>query len=101
VSVDCLHLAQLADAEPGTPGAGCAECLRMGATWVHLRRCQSCGHVGCCDESANRHAREHYRATRHPVVRSVEAGESWSWCFVDSIEYDPAYDWTDEGADLS
>ena len=101
MSVDCLHLAQLADADPAVSAAECAACVRMGATWVHLRRCQSCGQVGCCDESANRHAREHYRATRHPVVKSLEDGESWSWCYVDDLEYDPTWDWSSEGADLS
>ena len=97
--MDCLHLARLADATVEASSAGCAECVAIGASWVHLRRCQTCGHVGCCDQSPNRHASGHYRETRHPVVRSHEPGETWSWCYVDALEYDPALDWR-EGVDL-
>ena len=101
MTVDCLHLAQLADADPEATAAGCEACLREGASWVHLRRCQSCGHVGCCDQSPNRHATRPFRETHHPVVRSHEPGESWSWCYVDAAEYDPRYAGWEEGADLS
>ena len=70
-----------------TPSArGCEECLRTGDDWVHLRVCMSCGHVGCCDDSKNRHATAHFTATAHPVIRSIEPGETWGWCFVDKIE---------------
>jgi len=62
---------------------GCEECLALGDTWVHLRLCVQCGHVGCCDSSKNRHATKHYAATKHPVVRSLEPGESWLWCYED------------------
>ena len=63
---------------------GCEECLAMGDTWVHLRLCVHCGHVGCCDDSKNRHATKHNAATGHPVIRSQELGESWMWCYEDN-----------------
>jgi uncharacterized UBP type Zn finger protein len=62
---------------------GCEECLAMGDTWVHLRTCLQCGHVGCCDDSKNKHATRHFKSTGHPVVQSAEAGEDWRWCYVD------------------
>ena len=61
----------------------CEECIQMGDTWVHLRLCTDCGHVGCCDSSKNKHATKHFKKTKHPVVRSIEPGESWTWCYVD------------------
>lgn len=79
----CDHLATIDDAPPRTPG--CEACVRMGDRWVHLRRCLSCGHVGCCDSSKNRHATKHFHATQHPVVQSFEPGETWKWCYVDEI----------------
>lgn len=79
----CEHLKASEDAPPNT--RGCEECLKMGDTWVHLRRCVHCGHVGCCDQSKNRHATKHFRATIHPVIQSMEPGEAWRWCFVDEI----------------
>jgi len=68
--------------------SGCEECLAMGDSWVHLRMCRTCGHVGCCDDSKNRHATAHFRATQHPIITSLEPGESWSWCFVDKVVLD-------------
>ena len=65
--------------------AGCEECLKMGDHWVHLRECLICGHVGCCDSSKNKHATKHFHATQHPVMRSVEPGEHWGWCYVDEV----------------
>ena len=62
---------------------GCEECIKMGDTWVHLRECLVCGHVGCCDSSKNKHATKHFHTTEHPVIRSVEPGERWGWCYVD------------------
>ncbi len=62
---------------------GCEECLRSGDDWVHLRLCLSCGHVGCCDDSRNKHATKHFRATNHPVIRSFEPGELWAYCYLD------------------
>jgi hypothetical protein len=64
---------------------GCEECVAMGDTWVHLRGCLICGHVGCCDSSKNKHATKHFHATDHPVMRSLEPGEHWGWCFVDEV----------------
>ncbi|HUR79559.1 MAG TPA: UBP-type zinc finger domain-containing protein [Thermoanaerobaculia bacterium] len=79
----CDHLKTAGDAPPNS--RGCEECLAMGDTWMHLRRCVSCGHIGCCDSSKNKHATKHYRASKHPVVQSFEPGEDWRWCFVDEI----------------
>lgn len=81
----CQHLTdaeERAGVEPVTP-EGCEECLRDGDTWVHLRLCLTCGHVGCCDSSPNRHAEAHFHTTDHPVIRSFEVGEAWRWCYVD------------------
>jgi CPA1 family monovalent cation:H+ antiporter len=80
---DCDHLRYAPTVvQPRTPGA-CPECLRDGTTWVHLRLCLSCGHVGCCDSSVGRHATAHFRDSGHPVMRSAEPGEAWRWCYVD------------------
>jgi uncharacterized UBP type Zn finger protein len=70
------------DVAPATPD-GCEECLATGDEWVHLRLCMTCGHVGCCDDSKNRHARGHFRHDAHPIVRSFEPGERWLYCFAD------------------
>jgi uncharacterized UBP type Zn finger protein len=79
----CAHLNLIRNVEPRTPG--CEECLRMGDEWVHLRLCLTCGHVGCCDSSKNKHATKHFRAVGHPIVRSLEPGEDWMWCYVDEV----------------
>jgi thioredoxin reductase (NADPH) len=63
---------------------GCQECLEAGGTWVHLRLCMTCGHVGCCDSSPSQHATRHFRGTNHPVVKSFEPGEDWAWCYADA-----------------
>ena len=63
--------------------AGCAECLRLGTAWVHLRLCLTCGHVGCCDSSPMRHGRRHAHEIEHPIVQSFEPGEAWRWCYID------------------
>ena len=65
------------------PAAGCEECLRLGTPWVHLRQCLTCGEIGCCDSSPMRHARAHAALTGHVIVRSIEPGESWRWCYAD------------------
>lgn len=83
----CTHLDQIRRVEPGTP-EGCAECLESGDSWVHLRLCLSCGHVGCCDSSPNRHATAHYHETAHPIVRSFEPGEDWGYCYPDDLMLD-------------
>src|ERR1700688_2167973 len=80
----CTHLSHIHKVTPHTKG--CEECLKMGDTWVHLRLCMECGHVGCCDSSKNKHATKHFHRTKHPIMRSLEPGESWGWCFVDEIE---------------
>ncbi len=80
--MNCAHLSAIKKVEPRTPN-GCEECLAVGDTWVHLRLCMSCGHVGCCDDSKNRHARKHAGHEDHPIVRSFEPGERWLYCFVD------------------
>ena len=82
----CTHRDQIADVAPNTEG--CEECLRCGERWVHLRMCLKCGHVGCCDSSPNKHATAHFRATGHPIVRSLEPGERWRWCYVDKLMLD-------------
>ena len=76
------HLSMVRPVRPHTMN-GCEDCLTLGTPWVHLRLCLTCGHVGCCDSSPMRHAREHAVGSRHPIVRSFEPGESWRWCFVD------------------
>jgi uncharacterized UBP type Zn finger protein len=80
----CTHLDQIGEVEPSTP-EGCTECLAMGSRWVHLRECLTCGHVGCCDSSPNRHATAHYGETGHPVVQSFQPGENWRWCYPDQM----------------
>ena len=89
MSVPCTHLDQIHDVAPRTPD-GCEECLEQGDTWVHLRLCKSCGHVGCCDSSRNKHATQHFHATGHPIVQSFEPGEDWRWCYVDRVMLDGA-----------
>jgi uncharacterized UBP type Zn finger protein len=79
--VTCTHLGEIKDVAPSS--RVCDQCVAMGSTWVHLRMCLSCGQVGCCDSSPNRHATAHYREADHPIMRSVEPGEAWRWCFVD------------------
>lgn len=83
----CQHLQAVTTADldrpPRTPD-GCEECLGSGERWVHRRMCLACGHVGCCDSSKGKHATMHYQTTGHPVMRSIERGETWMWCYADS-----------------
>ena len=81
----CSHLDQAADITPS--GDGCVECLESGGSWVHLRVCLTCGHVGCCDYSPGRHATAHHHATRHALIQSYEPGEDWWWCYVDEVGF--------------
>jgi uncharacterized UBP type Zn finger protein len=83
LSAPCDHLAATRIREVARPAHGCEECLKIGGRWVHLRACLTCGHVGCCDSSPNKHATGHFHATRHPVMASAEPGETWAWCYVD------------------
>jgi uncharacterized UBP type Zn finger protein len=85
---ECSHLDQIRDVTPSAEG--CEECLRIGSTWVHLRLCLTCGRVGCCDSSPNQHASGHVAHSGHPIVRSLEPGEDWAWCYVDELVLEPA-----------
>jgi hypothetical protein len=82
----CSHLDTIHEVTPSS--TGCEDCLRTGSHWVHLRTCMSCGHVGCCDSSPNRHASAHFQSEHHPIVRSYEPGEDWWWCYEDQIGFD-------------
>ena len=83
----CTHLDQILVEVPDSV-PGCEDCLAIGGRWVHLRLCMTCGHIGCCDSSPNRHASKHAAADQHPIVRSVEPGERWYWCYVDEIAFE-------------
>jgi uncharacterized UBP type Zn finger protein len=83
----CTHLDQVELLDPPADVPGCPQCLARGDTWVHLRMCQTCGQIGCCDNSPNRHATAHYEATGHPILRSIEPGEDWSWCYEDQLMF--------------
>ena len=91
----CPHLARSSKrSKPVTPSAkGCEDCLAMGAEWVHLRLCLACGHVGCCNDSPNKHAALHAREAGHPVAKSFEPGQDWAWCYADEelVEAVPAF----------
>jgi uncharacterized UBP type Zn finger protein len=80
----CNHFAQIGEVAPSTAD-GCEECLATGGTWVHLRLCMSCGHVGCCDSSPSRHATAHHRGTAHPIIASYEPKEAWMYCYPDDL----------------
>ena len=80
---ECKHIAAMNEVTPSSDG--CEECLRTGSRWVHLRLCMTCGHVGCCDDSPNKHASKHYQTTQHPIMKSFEPGEDWGWCFIDQL----------------
>ncbi len=79
----CTHLDSIRDVVPKS--SGCEECLKTGDSWVHLRLCLSCGYVGCCDASKNKHSAKHFQVTAHPIIRSFQPGEAWRWCFIDEI----------------
>jgi uncharacterized UBP type Zn finger protein len=83
----CSHLDQVEFFDAPESPAGCEDCLATGGRWVHLRMCQTCGRIGCCDSSPGRHARRHAESAGHPVVRSAEPGEDWSYCFVDDAAF--------------
>jgi len=87
VEATCSHLDEIADIVPSS--TGCEDCLAAGRhDWVHLRVCQICGHVGCCDNSPSRHATAHFGGSHHPIIRSYEPGEDWYWCFVDELAFE-------------
>jgi uncharacterized UBP type Zn finger protein len=82
----CAHLDTINDVTPSADG--CEDCLKTGDEWVHLRLCMECGHVGCCDNSKNKHATKHFHRTEHPIVTSFEPGEKWGWCYVDEFMFE-------------
>jgi hypothetical protein len=88
MSVPCTHLESIRDVTPHSDG--CEDCLAIGGTWMHLRLCLTCGHVGCCDSSPNRHASKHAGGEGHSLVQSFEPGEDWLWCYVDEVMMEPA-----------
>ena len=79
----CTHLGETGAVKPSA--RGCEDCLKTGDQWVHLRICMTCGHVGCCDSSPNKHASAHFHETHHPIARSIEPGEAWGWCYEDEV----------------
>ena len=81
----CTHLDHIHITELPASVDGCEDCLASGGEWLHLRICLECGHVGCCDDSPNQHATKHAEDTQHPIIRSLEPGEDWSWCFLDEL----------------
>jgi ubiquitin-hydrolase Zn-finger-containing protein len=86
-TVQCSHLDTIQILDPPEQVEGCEECLKIGGTWLHLRLCQECGKIGCCDSSPNRHASKHAAQDHHPIFRSIEPGEDWSWCVVDQVAF--------------
>jgi uncharacterized UBP type Zn finger protein len=85
VATQCTHLDSIQIRELPSSIAGCEECLKTGDRWVHLRMCLTCGRIGCCDSSPNRHASRHATDSSHPIARSAESGEDWAWCYVDKV----------------
>ncbi len=86
MSKGCTHIAGI---QTVTPSAlGCEECLKSGSQWLHLRICRTCGHVGCCDDSPNKHATAHFHATGHPIIEGYDPPEGWGWCYVDRVLFD-------------
>jgi uncharacterized UBP type Zn finger protein len=83
MAAPCGHIDQIRVTQPSE--SVCEACVAEGSRWVHLRMCLTCGEVGCCDASPKRHARGHFVATGHPLIRSIEPGESWTWCYVDEV----------------
>lgn len=82
----CIHLAQMREVAPSANG--CEDCLKINDEWLHLRLCKSCGHVGCCDSSKNKHATKHFHLTAHPIIKSFEPGEEWGYCYVDDAFFE-------------
>ena len=87
-TVSCEHIGDIGEVRPSSPDA-CETCVALGDTWVHLRVCLVCGHVGCCDNSKNRHARAHFHETGHTVIQSYEEGEAWRYCYADDAMLPP------------
>ena len=83
----CTHLDQIQITDLPDEIEGCEECLKIGGQWVHLRECTVCGKIGCCDNSPNRHATAHFKETGHPLIRSAQPGEDWTWCYIDEAMF--------------
>lgn len=81
----CDHIKNAPKDTTAKTPLGCEECLLINDTWVHLRLCLTCGHVGCCDSSKNKHATKHFHDTKHPVIKSFQPGENWRWCYFDEV----------------
>lgn len=88
MKTECTHTNEIRSVVPKT--TGCEECLAKGDDWVHLRLCMTCGHLGCCDSSKNKHATKHFQHHGHPIIRSFEPGENWGWCYVDKLQLEIA-----------
>ena len=86
-SKGCAHIDEIQDVTPSAEG--CGKCLEMGDTWVNLRLCLICGHVGCCDSSKNKHATKHFHETQHPMIVSFQPNEDWLWCYHDEVVVSP------------
>jgi len=84
--MDCKHTNQIKITTTKT--RVCQECVKQGDTWVQLRLCMICGHVGCCDSSKNKHATKHSHSQKHPIIKTLEPGENWCWCYIDELEFD-------------
>jgi hypothetical protein len=87
MAASCSHLDQIQFIDLPENIEGCQDCLKTGDRWVHLRMCQICGYIGCCDSSPNRHTTKHCTETGHPIVRSAQPGEDWSWCYEDNVAF--------------
>ena len=88
----CSHLGTIAKVTPSAKG--CEECLKSGDEWLHLRICRTCGHVGCCDSSKNKHATKHFHRSKHPIIEGYDPPEGWGWCYVDEVMFDLGSDVT-------
>jgi uncharacterized UBP type Zn finger protein len=85
-ALTCSHVDGIRDVRPSS--RRCEDCTRLGDSWLQLRMCMTCGHVGCCDSSKNKHAIAHFRGTRHPIAKSIEPGEEWAWCYIDQLWFE-------------
>jgi uncharacterized UBP type Zn finger protein len=86
IPLTCLHVDRIRNVQAS--GSGCDDCVQLGDVFIHLRMCMECGYVGCGDSSKNKHALVHYRATQHPIARSIEPGEEWGWCYIDRLWFE-------------
>jgi uncharacterized UBP type Zn finger protein len=83
----CQHFEDIQQVEAQSDR--CQGCHALGATWTELRVCLTCGYVGCCEDSPHQHAQRHFETTGHPMIASLERGETWGWCYVDRRYFDP------------